>query len=458
MRRDFRRFMRGASAGESGVGEKAGGVMDMRHKKFDKNYLLQISETLKADWLAASELEPDFLECYTAEEQESREEQIRSVMEKANKGLGEYPQSFFAVRKRKRWKIRMEKMLGEVLREEKALGIGGVMGEEELWEFQACLKEFLRKVRKFDRNLALEDMGQAVRNYMVYAIFLALNGKELKYRPAAFGYSMLYPYTDNYIDSPQRTEREKEHYNRLIEDKLQGKRVKPLSRHEKKTEELLGQIEKDYGRPHEVYEGLLLMLEAQEISLRQEERWKRDRKACREEDVLGVSAYKGGVSVLMDRYFIDRPLTEKDSYFYYGFGFLLQLCDDLQDISQDKEEGNPTVFSLCGTDKEVRGKVNKLLHFAAKIFESCDTENRKFKRFLQKNCYLLILASAAGSGEWMEEEWLSRMQGYLPVRMDYLRKYSNGILGSSKGDGAEKGRNERERRKLMKMLDVLIAD
>lgn len=430
----------------------------MKHKTFDKDYLLRISEALIADWQAAPEEEPDFLECYTAENQEEREERIRCMMEKAKKGLGEYPQSFFAVRERKRWKIRMEKMLGEALREERALDMGGVLEEDELWEFQACLKEFLRKVRKFDRNLALEDMGQAVRNYMVYAIFLALNGKALKYRPAAFGYSMLYPYTDNYIDSPWRTEREKEHFNRLIEDKLKGKRGKPQSGHEKKTVELLGEIEKDYGRPHEVYEGLLLMLEAQEISLRQEKQWKGNRGACREEAVLGVSAYKGGVSVLMDRYFIDRPLTERDLYFYYGFGFLLQLCDDLQDISQDKEEGNPTVFSLCGTKEEAERKVNKLLHFAAKIFESCDTEKEKFKGFLRKNCYLLILASAAGSGEWMEEEWLSRMQQCLPVSMDYLRKYGNGILGSGKGDGEENGRTEKERRKFMQMLDVLIAD
>lgn len=488
---------------------------NMIHKIFDKNYLLQLSEKLKEVWQEAPETEPDFLEEYSKTVQEENAKRIDSMMEKGKAGLGEYPQSFFAVRKRKKWKKHMEEMLEEVLWKEPLLDIGGVMTEEELWEFQTCMKEFLRKVRKFDKNLALEDMGQAVRNYMVYAIFLVLNNKELKYRPAAFGYSMLYPYTDNYIDNPDRSEAEKEHYNRLIEDKLKGKKVKPLSCHEKKTVELLEQVEIDYGRPHEVYEGLLLMLEAQEKSLRQEKKWKwggslrqeekrkwgeslrqekkaecewslhqeeklkREGEQCQvdklqwkgnlqqdrmtqadEAAALGVSVYKGGVSVLMDRYFIDVPFTEKDLYFYYGFGFLLQLCDDLQDIVQDKEEGNPTSFSLCRTKDEVALKVNKLLHFTKELFEACDTTKQEFKLFLQKNSYLLILASAAGNKEWLEEEWLARMERWLPVPVKYLQDFGSGIFGgrrmekaTEEGDGSGK-----EHRNFMRMLDVLIAD
>lgn len=433
----------------------------MEKRVFDKSYLRELSEMLKEAWREAPETEPGFPEDYPEAVRKGNEERISGIMERGKQGLGEYPESFFAFRKRKKWKKRMEKMLEEILWKEPLLDIGGVMGEEELGAFQACLKEFLRKVRKFDKDLGLEDMGQAVRNYMVYMIFLVLNGQDLKYRPAAFGYSMLYPYTDNYIDSPDRTEREKEHFNRMIEGKLRGEKVKPSSRHERKTAGLLGQVEADYGRPHEVYGGLLLMLEAQEGSLRQEERWKKglaDRPA--EDDILGVSVYKGGVSVLMDRYFVDVPFSERDMYFYYGFGFLLQLCDDLQDIVQDKREGNPTVFSICGTQGEAVRKVNKLLHFTRELFESCDTCKQGFKAFLLKNCYLLILASAAGSRDWMEDGWLAGMERKLPVGMDFLLGFGGGILGISKGEEevGEGHGSAGERRNLMKMLDVLIAD
>lgn len=434
----------------------------MEHLIFDKQRLMQLSEKLKAAWQEMPETEPDFLEQYSPAVQEEKERAISRAVEKGKNGLGKYPQSFFAVRKRKKWKKQMEELPEAFLREEPLLDIGSVMDEREFRDFQSSMKEFLRRVRKFDKTLALEDMGQALRNYMVYAIFLTLNGRELRCRPAAFGYSMLYPYTDNYIDGPERTGEEKEHYNRLIEGKLKGKTVKALSRHEKKTAELLEQIEKDYGRPHEVYEGLLLMLEAQEKSLHQEEKWKQKKEGNfrqAEERALGVSIYKGGVSVMMDRYFVDKPWTERDLYFYYGFGFLLQLCDDLQDIVQDKEEGNPTVFSLCRTKEEAVRKVNKLLHFTEALFEFCDTEKTAFQTFLQKNCYLLVLASAAGNEEWMEEEWLVRMERRLPVRLKYLQDFGIGMLGGRRKEREDEEKNrEKERKKLMRMLDVLIAE
>lgn len=247
----------------------------MRQGIFNKKYLCQLSAMLKTAWREAPETEPDFLEDYPAAVQKENEERISRMLEKGKERLGMFPESFFAFRKRKKWKKSMEELLEKILQQELLPDTGGDMEGEDLREFQACMKEFLRKVRKFDKDMALEDMGQAVRNYMVYAIFLALNGQELKYRPAAFGYSMLYPYTDNYIDSPDRSEREKEHYNRLIEGKLRGRKVRPLSRHERKTVKLLEQVEMDYGRPHEVYDGLLLMLEAQENSMRQENQWKK---------------------------------------------------------------------------------------------------------------------------------------------------------------------------------------
>lgn len=436
---------------------------------FDKGNLMRLSGLLKDAWRQAPETEPDFLEVYSAAAQEEKEKAVSRAVEKGKAGLGEYPQSFFAVRKRKRWKKRMERLLGQFLQEDALLNTQDAIGGEELGEFQDGIKEFLREVRKFDRKLALEDMGQALRNYVVYAVFRVLNGRKPQCRPAAFGYSMLYPYTDNYIDSPERTRQEKEHYNRLIADWLKGKAVKPLSVHERKTVELLRQVEADYGRPHEVYQGLLLMLEAQEDSLRQEQEWEKEWKQKKEQEregrtvqedkILGVSVYKGGVSVMMDRYFADLPWTERDLYFYYGFGFLLQLCDDLQDIVQDKEEGNPTVFSLCQSKGEAVGKVNKLLHFTEELFAFCDTGKPGFLAFLKRNCFLLVLASAVGSGEWMTEEWLDWTQRRLPVRPGYLRDFGTGFLGGkSRGETESGKRKKKEHRKMMRMLDVMIAD
>lgn len=83
--------------------------------------------------------------------------------------------------------------------------------------------------------MELEDMGQAIRNYMVYAIFREQNGLPQKCSSSIFGYSMLYPFTDNFLDDPSHTEEEKIHYNKLIHHRISGLPVTPLSLHEEKT-------------------------------------------------------------------------------------------------------------------------------------------------------------------------------------------------------------------------------
>ena len=59
------------------------------------------------------------------------------------------------------------------------------------------------------------------------------------------------------------------------------------------------------------------MLEAQEISQKQTDA----SLSLTEKNILDISIYKGGLSVLIDRYFINCKMTEQDALFYFGFGF-----------------------------------------------------------------------------------------------------------------------------------------
>ncbi len=70
---------------------------------------------------------------------------------------------------------------------------------------------------------------------MVYAIFREQNGLPQNVLPPFFGYSMLYPFTDNFLDDPSHTEEEKIHYNKLIHHRISGLPVTLLSLHEEKT-------------------------------------------------------------------------------------------------------------------------------------------------------------------------------------------------------------------------------
>lgn len=395
-------------------------ITNIFHEKQLKGRLLA---KVKEAWEASADTLPDFIQTVEEKEQEENEQRIMQSLCGVNEQIDAFPRFFWQVLGRKKWKRDTEMLLKDILRKEPLLDMEKAMPEKSLDDFWRETKLFLRNVRKFDESMQIEDMGQAIRNYLVYAIFLELNGFQQKCKPSIFGYSMLYPYTDNYIDSRDITAEEKKRYNKLIADKLKGDKFEAMCRHEEKTAELLAGIEKDYARPDEIYQGLLFMLEAQRNSLRQPD----GGVTLNEDEILNISIYKGGLSVLIDRYFIDKSFSEKDRYFYYGFGFLLQLCDDLQDISQDGEEGSRTVFTICAKKEEIVKKVNKLIHYTEKLFEDCEAYREEFKEFLLKNCYLLILFSAQGSREHMTEEWLVWEKSRMPVTGDFMNKIKTSL-------------------------------
>lgn len=384
---------------------------------FDRDYIIHtLSERVTEEWNRTADSFPAFLPVTEEGERAENEKRIMEGVGRLKAQLDRFPYPFGFPGGRRRWRKTTERMLDEILFREPLLAIDRAISRDALGGFKDGITDFLSKVRAFAPELAMEDMGQAVRNYLVYAIFRELNGLPQKCTSAIFGYSMLYPYTDNFIDGDGRSQEEKNHFNRLIADKLSGNAYETVSDYEEKTARLLSAIEEDYDREDEIFDGLLLMLEAQKDSQRQED----DEEAVTQEQALAISVYKGGLSVLIDRYFINLPMTEKDLHFYYGFGFVLQLCDDLQDISQDRENGSRTVFSMSVSFEETEKKINRLFHYTKSLFDGCDCKEEAFKKFLFDNCCLLILFSAIGSREHVSEEWLKAAAGHLPVSAEYI--------------------------------------
>ena len=69
-----------------------------------------------------------------------------------------------------KWTQEMESLFHGLLFDEPILGICKAMSEDSLTAFQASMKDFLRQVRSFAPEMKPEDMGQALRNFMVYSI------------------------------------------------------------------------------------------------------------------------------------------------------------------------------------------------------------------------------------------------------------------------------------------------
>ena len=399
-------------------------------------------EEVKDIWLNSPDAFPKFVIEIHSGEKENNEAYISDFSAGFQNLVKSYPVS---KRARQKWKREMLEMIDRVLQEENILGVHKAMSQSALILFREDINICLRRVREFAPELSMESIGQAIRNYTVYAMLCELYGIQSAFHPAIFGYSMLYPFTDNYIDSKSVSSLDKEVYNQIIRDKIAGRTVSPRTSHQEKTCELLSMIESRYPRENDstVYLLLELMLNAQQTSMRQQEK----DVILTNEERLDISLYKGGLSVLIDRFFVDREISEGDLTFYLAFGFFLQLADDLQDIKADSNGRNQTLFTVSEANREHEKLVNKLLHFVQRIFSLYEQENDKYKMFILNNCYFLVFSSVAGSKEFFSSAYLEKIAKYLPVSLSFLQK----------SGGYQAGKKDiKMQEKSLKMLDELI--
>lgn len=380
----------------------------------------------KNDWLSAQTSFPDFLSEVSKEEQIKNENSIQAVTEDFQLLVKNYSRRPFG---KKRWRHRTEKLIKDFLHNETILGVHRSMKQGTLDAFWAEIKSFLRHARQFAPELSMEDIGQAIRNYIVYTMFNELHQNNPGFNPANFGYSMLYPFTDNYIDNEARTSQEKTTYNQMIRDKIQGKEVNPANLHHRKTCELLQMINDNTPeeRAKEAAVLLLMMLDAQQNSLRQQSR----SAPLSMEERLDISLLKGGISVLIDRFFVNKELTQDDIRFYLGFGFFLQLADDLQDIGEDSRLGYQTLFTVDLSFEQEERLVNQLFHYISQITADYHSENEGFKQFVLTNCYMLLLISVDRSKEFFSLDYRTRLERFFPVKYNFLEIWKkNWIAGT----------------------------
>ena len=158
--------------------------------------------------------------------------------------------------------------------------------------------EFVPAARRFDPAIGGVDIFQALRNVWTMNGMQALLGLPVCLTPAIFAYSMLYPYTDNYLDDPAIPARTKREFNERFALRLAGEDVAAANAHERAIYDLVGMIEGQYERSRypQVLGSLMAIHHAQCKSI---ELLRRNASPY-EVDVLGISLEKGGTSVLAD--------------------------------------------------------------------------------------------------------------------------------------------------------------
>jgi hypothetical protein len=291
-------------------------------------------------------------------------------------------------------------------------------------EFFVATQEFARQARAFDSGIALEDIGQALRNVWIMNSLQMLHELPVGFSPAVFAYSMLYPYTDNYLDDPGACGAAKEAFCRDLGRRLAGDAVAVRDARQREIFRLIEQIEGQFPRDAfpEVYLSLLAIHRGQVESLTQQGR----AQLPYESDLLGISVEKGGASVLADAYLIAGRLTREEADFAFGYGVFLQLLDDLQDAAADRQANHMTVFSVTAGRWPLDRLASRLLAYTRRVLHSsprfAGPRLAAVRDLIERNCTFLLVAAVADNQELFNRSYVRALEAQWPLDLGTLRK------------------------------------
>ena len=165
---------------------------------------------LLESWRRADPAPPTFLPSYAAREQARREARLDRYLEAVEAEMRAAPGS----------------RLDQAAVEERLTAAFRVFAREALdfedrhldllleGGFIETGREFARAARLFDPSIGADDIFQASRNAWTANGLQIMLGLPARLTPAIFGYSMLYPCTDNYLDHPGVSKADKHAFNR----------------------------------------------------------------------------------------------------------------------------------------------------------------------------------------------------------------------------------------------------
>ncbi len=283
-----------------------------------------------------------------------------------------------------------------------------------------------RYARRFDASVRSEDLFQACRNAWVACGLQSLFGQAMAVTPSIFAYSMLYPYSDNYLDDADVDSGAKRSFSRRFRSRLAGLEVAPANVREEAIWELVGLIECEYERADypSVYRSLLAIHRSQEESIRLMDR--NGFAGERSEQTLDVTRLlfaKGGDSVLADAHLAAGRLTAVEARFAFEWGVLLQLGDDLQDVREDAAGGIRTLFSEAMGCEPLDELTNRTFHFTQRVMTELDeleTAPTALKDLIRQSSCSLLIRAAGAAREYYSQPYIARLEMYSPFRFTFV--------------------------------------
>ena len=361
---------------------------------------------------------PDLGEEYTAAAQAQNEKGLLRFSDQVDQALSHPPRSREGAQA-------VQAHLGAAFRSLAEEALGFPAEQLDLLPSQAfsdVSEEFVRLARAFDPSLSGEDIYQAGRNAWTANGLQWLCGLPVENTPSILAYSLLYPYTDNYLDNPAISVANKVAFNERFRQRLAGEPLSAANAHEKIIFDLVAMIESQYSRADfpAVFESLLEIHRAQNRSLKLIRR----PAAPEEVDVPGISFDKGGNSVLADGYLVSGSLDEARRAYMYGHGILAQLLDDMEDIEQDSQDGRLTVYSQAVGHGPLDALAGRTLHFGRKVLLglNCFDVDESVRELIRRGADLLLIDTIGRADRYYSPSFLRDLEAHSPFRFSFLNQ------------------------------------
>ncbi len=290
--------------------------------------------------------------------------------------------------------------------------------------FDRVGNDFMKAAREFDARLTAADVFQACRNVWVANGLQALLGLEVRLTPSIFAYSLLYPYTDNYLDDPAASGEAKAGFSASLHRRLAGAVEEPADPREETIFGLVATIEGEFDRARypQVFESLLAIHDAQERSVR----LLRSDEPVPETEALAIALEKGGTSVLADGCLVAGALDPAQVEFLFGFGAFLQLMDDLEDVEEDIRAGVMTIFARRAKKGNLDPVTDRLLAFGVRILEGLAPfaagNAEPLQELIRSSLVQGVVSTAGRAAKRHSRRYLKEIEAYSPFRFSFTER------------------------------------
>jgi hypothetical protein len=385
----------------------------------------QVAKTV-AVWNNPGALPSQGVPAYTPDEQNRRERAYDDALQAVERSVKSAP-----LTRADRLKMQGRVMAAFTRFSATALGLHADATALLTNDFLPAGTQFVRWARRFDAGLSMPDIIQGCRNAWTACGLQPLLGMPVAITPSILGYSMIYPYSDNFLDEQGVSQNLKLGFSRRFRRRLSGEKLPVADSRETALWALVELIESQYPRQQfpQVFDCLLAIHRAQEESIRQ-------LGDPRGDEVLKISCAKGGSSVLADACLAQCWLSEEENRFAFEWGVLLQLGDDLQDVHEDLKRNSVTLFSRAAADGEpLDGLALQLLNFGDNVGKRMDclpNGSKALKELLKMSWRSLIIRAVADSHQFFSSRFIRRAEQWSPFRFEFLRA-RQGRLTSKQG-------------------------